>query len=93
MYIFYNSGSGSFNISLLHTFFLLISCISFVFWRTNITFYSYVCALILFMGKEVTKMTNFEFLAELKQCTCYNNYIEYLGEHGHGHYHTSSIPR
>lgn len=35
-------------------------------------------------------MTNLDFLNELKQCTCYNSYIEYLGEHGHGYYHTSS---
>lgn len=37
-------------------------------------------------------MTNRKFLATLKQSQNFIRYIDYLGEHGHGHYHTASVP-
>ena len=35
-------------------------------------------------------MTNRDFMDELKECAEYQVYVEILGEHGHGHYHTSA---
>ena len=36
-------------------------------------------------------MTNSEFLRSIKKVGCYIQYMEYLGEHGHGHYHSGSL--
>lgn len=36
-------------------------------------------------------MTNGEFLRNIKKAECFIKYIEYLGEHGHGHYHSASL--
>lgn len=36
-------------------------------------------------------MTNSEFLRSIKKVGCYIQFMEYLGEHGHGHYHSGSL--
>jgi hypothetical protein len=36
-------------------------------------------------------MTNLSFLKELKETDCFAKFIDYLGEHGHGHYHSSNM--
>lgn len=36
-------------------------------------------------------MTNRDFLLKVRDCVCFKKYIRYLGEHGHGHYHSSSM--
>lgn len=36
-------------------------------------------------------MTNMEYLHEIKNCICFDKYIQFLGEHGHGHYHSTSV--
>ena len=44
--------------------------------------------LIQISRKEEPNMSNVDFLRKLKKTECYEEYLEYLGEHGHGHYHS-----
>jgi|GEM_PF-5414460 len=34
-------------------------------------------------------MSNITFLKKLKKEKCFKQYICYIGEHGHGHYHSN----
>ncbi len=38
-------------------------------------------------------MTNGEFMKKIRKTKCYRAYVLYLGEHGHGHYHTAAMTR